>query len=41
LLMLILGRIAYRAIQTSHASAISDSQTDHPRARVKHGMSPT
>jgi uncharacterized membrane protein YdjX (TVP38/TMEM64 family) len=41
LLMLILGRIAYRAIQTSHALAISDSQTDHPQARVKHGIAST
>jgi len=31
LLMLILGRIAYRAIQTSHALALPDSQTDHPQ----------
>jgi uncharacterized membrane protein YdjX (TVP38/TMEM64 family) len=38
LLMLILGRIAYRAIQTSHASGIPDSQTDHPQAGVKHGV---
>jgi uncharacterized membrane protein YdjX (TVP38/TMEM64 family) len=41
LLMLILGRIAYRAIQTSHAQAISDSQTGHPQARVKHGIPST
>jgi uncharacterized membrane protein YdjX (TVP38/TMEM64 family) len=41
LLMLILGRIAYRAIQTSHASAIPDSQTDPRQAEVKHGMPST
>jgi uncharacterized membrane protein YdjX (TVP38/TMEM64 family) len=38
LLMLILGRIAHRAIQTSHASAMPDGQTDHRQARVKHGL---
>jgi uncharacterized membrane protein YdjX (TVP38/TMEM64 family) len=37
LLMLILGRIAYRAIQTSHASAVPDSQADHPQAGVEQG----
>src|SRR5206468_9754225 len=37
LLMLILGRIAYRAIQTSHASAVPDSQTEHPQAGVEQG----
>jgi len=41
LLMLILGRIAYRAIQTSHASAVPDSQTDHPQTSVEQGMSRT
>jgi uncharacterized membrane protein YdjX (TVP38/TMEM64 family) len=32
LLMLILGRIAHRAIQISHASAVPEGQTDHPQA---------
>jgi uncharacterized membrane protein YdjX (TVP38/TMEM64 family) len=35
LLMLILGRIAHRAIQTSHASAVPEGQTDHPQAGVE------
>lgn len=39
LLMFILGRIAYRAIQTSHATAISENQTDNPRGSVEQGMS--
>ncbi len=38
LLMLVLGRIAYRAIQTSHASTMPDSQTDHPEASVEQGI---
>jgi uncharacterized membrane protein YdjX (TVP38/TMEM64 family) len=38
LLVLILGRIAYRAIQTSHASAVPKSQTDHPQAGVEQGV---
>jgi hypothetical protein len=38
LLMLVLGRIAYRAIQTSHASAMPDSKTDHPEAGVEQGI---
>jgi hypothetical protein len=38
LLMLILGRIAYRAIQTSHASAIPNGQTDHPQTSVEQRM---
>jgi hypothetical protein len=33
-----LGRIAYRAIQTSHASAMPDSKTDHPEAGVEQGI---
>ena len=41
LLMLILGRIAYRAIQTSHPSAMPDSQTDHPQASAEQGISST
>jgi uncharacterized membrane protein YdjX (TVP38/TMEM64 family) len=32
LLMLILGRIAHRAIQISHASTVPKGQTDHPQA---------
>jgi uncharacterized membrane protein YdjX (TVP38/TMEM64 family) len=35
LLMLVLGRIAYRAIQTSHTLAMPDSQTGDPQARVE------
>jgi uncharacterized membrane protein YdjX (TVP38/TMEM64 family) len=35
LLMLVLGRIAYRAIQTSPTLAIPDSQTADQQARVK------
>jgi uncharacterized membrane protein YdjX (TVP38/TMEM64 family) len=38
LLMLLLGRIAYRAIQTSHPSP---SQKEHPQASVERGMSQT
>ena len=41
LLMLVLGRIAYRAIQTSHAQPMPDSQTAHPQASVEQGISPT
>jgi len=41
LLMLVLGRIAYRAIQTSHTLAMPQSQTEHPRARVERGVSST
>lgn len=41
LLMLILGRIAYRAIQTSHASTDRDSSIGHPQTSVKRGMSST
>jgi uncharacterized membrane protein YdjX (TVP38/TMEM64 family) len=41
LLMLVLGRIAYRAIQTSHTLAMPDSQTGDPQARVEQGMSST
>jgi uncharacterized membrane protein YdjX (TVP38/TMEM64 family) len=41
LLMLILGRIAYRAIQTSHATVMPESQADNPQARVEQGISST
>src|SRR5437016_8143013 len=41
LLMLILGRTAYRAIQTSHAAVMPESQADHPQANVKQGISST
>jgi uncharacterized membrane protein YdjX (TVP38/TMEM64 family) len=41
LLMLILGRTAYRAIQTSHAAVMPKSQADHPQANVKQGISST
>lgn len=41
LLMLVLGRIAYRAIQTSHTLARPESQTEHPRSRVERGVSST
>jgi uncharacterized membrane protein YdjX (TVP38/TMEM64 family) len=41
LLMFILGRIAYRAIQTSHATVIPESQPDHPQAGVEQGISST
>jgi uncharacterized membrane protein YdjX (TVP38/TMEM64 family) len=37
LLMLVLGRIAYRAIQTSHGAAVPGSQTEHPQASVEQG----
>jgi uncharacterized membrane protein YdjX (TVP38/TMEM64 family) len=41
LLMLVLGRIAYRAIQTSHTSAIPDSQAADPQARIQQEISST
>jgi uncharacterized membrane protein YdjX (TVP38/TMEM64 family) len=41
LLMLILGRTAYRAIQTSHAAVMPESQADRPQANVKQGISST
>lgn len=41
LLMFILGRIAYRAIQTSHATAIFENRTDNPHGSVEEGMSST
>jgi uncharacterized membrane protein YdjX (TVP38/TMEM64 family) len=41
LLMLLLARIAYRAIQTSHSAADRDSSIDHPQTNVKQGVSPT
>jgi len=41
LLMFILGRIAYRAIQTSHASAMPGNQIDPSQPRVKQGISST
>jgi uncharacterized membrane protein YdjX (TVP38/TMEM64 family) len=41
LLMLILGRTAYRAIQTSHAAVMPESQADHLQANVKQRISST
>src|SRR6266498_3310088 len=41
LLMLVLGRIAYRAIQASHATVMPESQADHPQASVEQGISST
>jgi uncharacterized membrane protein YdjX (TVP38/TMEM64 family) len=41
LLMFILGRIAYRAIQTSHASAMPDNQMDPSQPHVEQGISST
>src|SRR6266705_267824 len=35
LLMLVLGRIAYRAIQASHATVMTESQADHPQASAE------
>src|SRR5438093_1768832 len=35
LLMLVLGRIAYRAIQASHATVMPESQADHPQASAE------
>ena len=39
LLMLVLGRIAYRAIQASHATVMPESQADHSQASVEQGIS--
>jgi uncharacterized membrane protein YdjX (TVP38/TMEM64 family) len=41
LLMLVLGRIAYRAIQTSHASTVPDNETSHPSTSAEQGISST
>jgi uncharacterized membrane protein YdjX (TVP38/TMEM64 family) len=41
LLMLVLGRIAYRAIQTSHTPAKPEGQRGDRRARMEEGMSST
>jgi uncharacterized membrane protein YdjX (TVP38/TMEM64 family) len=41
LLMLVLGRIAYRAIQTSHASTAPDNETSHSPTSAEQGISST
>jgi uncharacterized membrane protein YdjX (TVP38/TMEM64 family) len=41
LLMLVLGRIAYRAIQTSHASTLPDNQTSHSPTSAEQSISST
>ena len=39
--LLVLGRIAYRAIQASHATVMPESQADHPQASAEQGISST
>ena len=41
LLMLVLGRIAYRAIQTSHASTVPDNETSHSPTSAEQSISST